>query len=112
MELDASFFNLEVLQKTPLSFRTAGFDRLEKYELVIYICRKNPHNHQKNYFLERTVHSFKFPIMKQESHWKGRYSDWLLAERPRGRSSIPGRIKNFHFSTSSRRVLRSIQPIQ
>jgi hypothetical protein len=27
--------------------------------------------------------------------WGSRYSDWLRAGRPRGRSSSPGRIKNF-----------------
>jgi hypothetical protein len=31
-----------------------------------------------------------------------RYSDWLRAARLRGRSSIPGWVKNFLFSTSSR----------
>jgi hypothetical protein len=39
-----------------------------------------------------------------------RYSDWLPPGRPRGRSSSPGRAKNFLFSTSSRPVLRPTQP--
>jgi hypothetical protein len=38
-----------------------------------------------------------------------RYSDWLRAERPRGRSSSPGRVKNFLFSTSSSLALGSTQ---
>jgi hypothetical protein len=36
---------------------------------------------------------------------RSRYSDWLRAGRLRGRSSSPGRVKNFLFSTSSRPAL-------
>jgi hypothetical protein len=39
-----------------------------------------------------------------------RYSDWLRAGRPSGRSSSPSRVKNFLFSTSSRPALRPTQP--
>jgi hypothetical protein len=39
-----------------------------------------------------------------------RYSDWLRAGRPTGRSSTPGRVRNFLFSMSSKRVLGSTQP--
>jgi hypothetical protein len=46
--------------------------------------------------------------------WRGRrqtrYSDWLRAGQPRGRSSSPCRVKNFLFSTSSRPALGSTQP--
>jgi hypothetical protein len=35
---------------------------------------------------------------------------WLWAGRPRGRSSSPSRVKNFHFSTSSRPALGPTQP--
>jgi hypothetical protein len=38
--------------------------------------------------------------------------DWLRAGRQRGRSSSPGRVKNFFFSTSSRPPLGPTQPIQ
>jgi hypothetical protein len=38
-----------------------------------------------------------------------RYSDWLRAGRPRGRSSSPGRVNNFLFSVS-RPALGSTQP--
>jgi hypothetical protein len=41
---------------------------------------------------------------------RSRYSDWLRAGRPRGRSSCPGRVKNFLFSASSRLALGSTQP--
>jgi hypothetical protein len=40
-----------------------------------------------------------------------RYSDWLRAGRPRGRSSSPGRGKIFLFSTLSRPVLGPTQPL-
>jgi hypothetical protein len=36
--------------------------------------------------------------------------DWLRAGRQRGRSSSPGRVKNFLFSTSFRPVLGPTQP--
>jgi hypothetical protein len=39
-----------------------------------------------------------------------RYSDWLRAVRPRGRSSSPCRGKNFHFSASFKRTLGPTQP--
>jgi hypothetical protein len=39
-----------------------------------------------------------------------RYSDWLRAEQPRGRSSCAGGGKNFHFFMSYRPVLRPTQP--
>jgi hypothetical protein len=38
------------------------------------------------------------------------FADWLRAGRPRGRSSSPGRVKNFLFSMSSRPTLRPTQP--
>jgi hypothetical protein len=49
-----------------------------------------------------------YTIIRPE--YRSRYSDWLRAGRPRGRSSSPGRVKNFLFSTSSRPVLWPIQP--
>jgi hypothetical protein len=45
-----------------------------------------------------------------EPGWRSRYSDWLRAGQPRGRSSSPGEGKNFHFSMSSRPTLRPTQP--
>jgi hypothetical protein len=38
------------------------------------------------------------------------YSDWLRAERPRGRNSSPGKAKNFPFSISCRLDLGPTQP--
>jgi hypothetical protein len=31
----------------------------------------------------------------KEQGWRSRYSDWLRAGRQRGRSSSPGKVKNF-----------------
>jgi hypothetical protein len=42
---------------------------------------------------------------------RNRYSDCLWAERLRGRSSSPDRVKNFLFSTTSKQTLRPKQPI-
>jgi hypothetical protein len=41
--------------------------------------------------------------------WHSRYSDWLRAGRPRGRSSSPGRVKDFLFSASFTPALGSTQ---
>jgi hypothetical protein len=41
---------------------------------------------------------------------RSRYSDWLRAGRRKSRSSSPGRVKNFVFSTSSRPALGPTQP--
>jgi hypothetical protein len=41
---------------------------------------------------------------------RSRYSDWLRTGRRRDRSSSPGRVKNFLFSTSSRPALGPTQP--
>jgi hypothetical protein len=55
------------------------------------------------------------PSFSWNAHWfpalhcSGRYSDWLQAGRSRGWSSIPGRVKNFLFFTSSRTTLYSTQ---
>jgi hypothetical protein len=48
--------------------------------------------------------------MYEELGYCSRYSNWLHARRPRGRSSSPGRVKNFYFSISSRPALESTQP--
>jgi hypothetical protein len=49
------------------------------------------------------VSSLWFILRRYQSHW-------LRAGRLRGRSSSPGRVKNFLFSTSSRPALGSTQP--
>jgi hypothetical protein len=45
-----------------------------------------------------------------EPRYRSRNSDWLRAGRPKGRSSSPGRFKNFLFSTWSRPALGFTQP--
>jgi hypothetical protein len=47
--------------------------------------------------------------VRSEPGYRSRYSDWLLVERPKGRSSSPGRVKNFIFSTTSRPAMGSTQ---
>jgi hypothetical protein len=47
---------------------------------------------------------------KKEPGLRSRYSDYLRAGRLRGRSSSPGRVKNFLFSKSSRPALGYTQP--
>jgi hypothetical protein len=42
--------------------------------------------------------------------YTSRYSNWLRAGQPGGRSSSPGMVKNFLFSTSSRPALGPTQP--
>jgi hypothetical protein len=55
-------------------------------------------------------HISKYDLHLKEPGWLSRYSDWLRAGRLRVRSSSPGRVKNFLFSTSSRPALGSTQP--
>jgi hypothetical protein len=53
------------------------------------------------------------PVFWNQSYlfyYTNQYCDWLLAGRPRGRSSSPGRVKNFLFSKSYRPALGSTQP--
>jgi hypothetical protein len=45
----------------------------------------------------------------EEPGWLSRYSDWLWAGRTRGRSSSPGKVKIFLFSSSSSPALRFTQ---
>jgi hypothetical protein len=49
-------------------------------------------------------------LFGKEHGERTRYSDWLQDGRLRGRSSSPGRVKNFLFSTSSRPAVGPTQP--
>jgi hypothetical protein len=49
-------------------------------------------------------------VQVKEPGYCSRYSDWLRAARPKGRSPSPGRVKNFLFSTASRPALGPSQP--
>jgi hypothetical protein len=51
-----------------------------------------------------------FTSFDKEPEWRSRYSDRLRARRPNGRSLSPGSVKNFLFSTSSRKALGFTQP--
>jgi hypothetical protein len=60
------------------------------------------------YFHRKAWHSFKI-----ETGWRSRYSHWLRAGQPRGRSLSPGRATGFLLSTPSRPVLEPTQlPVQ
>jgi hypothetical protein len=52
-------------------------------------------------------HKNRYVIRSRE---RSPYSDWLRAGRLRGRSSSPGKVKNFLFSASFRPALGSTQP--
>jgi hypothetical protein len=52
-------------------------------------------------FLDIFFKSLPYQIFRKHIH-RRRDSDWLRAGRRRGRSSNPGRVKNFLFSTSSK----------
>jgi hypothetical protein len=49
--------------------------------------------------------------MKGNEQVNIRYSDWLPAGRPKGRSSSSSRVKNFLYSTSARAALGPTQPL-
>jgi hypothetical protein len=59
------------------------------------------------------VHNFLSLLSQKLPRQLSQYSDRLRAGRPRGRSSCPDKVKNFHFFISSRPVLGSTHfPIQ
>jgi hypothetical protein len=53
---------------------------------------------------------FKY-VKENELGQISRYSGWLQAKRPRGRSLSPGMVKNVLLSTPSRLALGPTQPI-
>jgi hypothetical protein len=60
--------------------------------------------------LENAFFQFYIPHLSYcEPEQRNRYSDWLRPGRLRDRTSSPGRVKNFLFSTSSRPALRPNQ---
>jgi hypothetical protein len=62
------------------------------------------------YKVTRSTDEFIYTVPFYQEARRSRYSDWLRAGKPMGRSSSPGRLKNFLFSTSSRPALGSTQP--
>jgi hypothetical protein len=64
-------------------------------------------------FTQYTPHELHCTVFKVGTALPSRYSDGLRAGRPRGRSSSPGMVENFLFSTASRPALGPTQlPIQ
>jgi hypothetical protein len=63
--------------------------------------------------VEVRLHELDLSLDKGQPRQRSRYRDWLCAERPRGRSSGSGCVKDFHFAISSRPAPGFIQsPIQ
>jgi hypothetical protein len=52
-----------------------------------------------------SIANINLSIVLRNPGYRSRYTEWLRAGRPRGRSSNPGRGKNFLFSMSYRPVL-------
>jgi hypothetical protein len=59
---------------------------------------------------DRRACSTNWHYSRNMNRTKSRNNDWLLAGRPRDRSSSLGRVENFLFSTSSRPTLWFTQP--
>jgi hypothetical protein len=60
---------------------------------------------------QKSQHSWKITLKLVSREVRSRDSVvGIVTGRPRGRSSSPGRVKNFLFSTSSRQALGSTQP--
>jgi hypothetical protein len=62
-----------------------------------------PHSEQRR-MVWTEKYAYNYIVLSRDS------PDWLRAGRLRGRGSSPGRVKNFHFSMSSRPALGSTQP--
>jgi hypothetical protein len=62
----------------------------------------------RGHWRELKMRKFRSCVAPKRSRY-GRYSYWLRAGRPRGRSSSPGRVKNFRSCISSRPALEPTQ---
>jgi hypothetical protein len=106
MQQVALAFGLMAISKRKTEGRQAKLGtntpRKHAYTLHIKYCLLRQHGRHAKYFRLNTLSS-------KEPQQLSRYSDCLRAGR-RSRSLSPGRVKNFHFSTSSRPALRSTQP--
>jgi hypothetical protein len=90
-----------------LTGATSCFDG---YDAVYFFCPKNKYS-TKTYAASQPRRLLILTdIVVETSNLLSRDSDWLRAGRPRGRSSCPGRVKNFLFCTLSRPALGSTQP--
>jgi hypothetical protein len=90
---------------------------VDEENLILWISPSNFTACENKKYMVKTL--VLFPFMGSRScnirimHGKklrSRYSDWLRAGRPRGRSSSLGRVMNFLLSTTSRPTLGSTQP--
>jgi hypothetical protein len=87
-------------------FRTVS----ERESYFTVHCTDEQHAMSSHELQSALMLTVKFSKMYYEPGQLSRYSDYLLAGRPSGRSSSPGRVKNFHFSMSSRPSVGSTQP--
>jgi hypothetical protein len=109
-----SSFQLRYIRITHLSISSKVHNRGHKSLFSEYNCERIP----RAYYTFHPSHSSQFynsniwsPLCNfQEPAELSRYSDWLQGGRPWGRSSSPARVKNFHFSMSSRQALGNTQP--
>jgi hypothetical protein len=96
---------MEDLHQRYITCHTTLEERQQQHNRHARVCTDNKHFKSVCLqFRQRTEY-----IMVQARTAQS-YSNWLRAGLPRGRCSIPGGVKNFHFSMSSRQALGSTQP--
>jgi hypothetical protein len=94
MKLDTSFLIYRHYRKPHLALARRFSIALKNTNLLY--C--------KTHIITRRMHSRNIPFLKKESHCKSRYSDWLLAGRPRGQSSSPGGVNIFNSPCRPKRL--------
>jgi hypothetical protein len=109
-------------QTTALNFISeiiSGFFFFLKTWSTHYTCPHMNCDNQKLLCLHHQTRVFEYELFRKKHYFQPVMSNTyyydlhlpgLRAGRPRGRSSSPGRVKNSHFSTSSRPALGSTQP--
>jgi hypothetical protein len=79
--------------------------------LITFVSRSWKSSLFKMIFLKTLHKEFSRLIgLEYEPGERSRYGNWLRAGRPRGRSSSPGRVNNFLFSTATRPAPGPTQP--
>jgi hypothetical protein len=106
----SSGFLLQLLFE-PFSETSGSFRTIRRYKpegCTVHSCHREKLKPNMIYFDPYPLLCFFF--LEIIDSCRSRDSDWLRAGRLRGRSSSPGRVKNFLFSMSSRPALGSTQP--
>jgi hypothetical protein len=73
-------------------------------------CSRLVGAYRHSFLTKKSVMIFWESTVIREPGYRSRYNDWLRAGCLRGRSSSPGRVKNFLFFTSFRPALGPILP--